>query len=156
MMLFAIPLYIDAQVYVKESNQTRWLDPKHIKEGPIVRRELSTNQFIRIKAIQETFAEVDDSSLEEWMEDFKYDHHIEREIQTWEEMASAYSAYCTNRVLTLPQKMDVLHVVFLRSGSPEAEVLTHLDLKVLSIDDAKDILKLYKGGPKPIFVKEIP
>jgi hypothetical protein len=106
----------------------------------------------RLKKLQETFAEVDPSPLEKWVDDFKRDQDPEREIRIQEAMATAYSAYCSGRSLTLAAKRDVYQVVLLRSGAADAEVLSHIKLSTLSLDDAKAVLKLYPMAPAPITV----
>jgi hypothetical protein len=42
--------------------------------------------------------------------------------------------------------------VLLRSGAPDAEVLRQLELTTLSLDDAREILKLYPMAPLLITV----
>lgn len=143
-----------AQAPATQPADTRWLNPNEIKPGPKQRDTLTSNQVARITVLQKTFAEVDDAPLEKWIDDFKYDLAIERELQTWEAMARAYRAYCSSHTLTLRQKQDVMHVLMLRSGASEPEVMQHLDLKVLTVADAKDIMKLYKNEPTPIQVRE--
>jgi hypothetical protein len=110
----------------------------------------------RIRKLQQTFSEVDPMPLEKWVDDFKRDKDPDREIRIYEGMAEAYTAYCSGRQLTLQAKQDVHQVVLLRSGAPDAQVLPQLTLKVLSVDDAKEILKLYKVPPAPITVSTVP
>lgn len=138
------------------SSKTEWIDPKSLSSGPIQHGELSAEQMKRIKALQETFHEVDPTPLEKWVEDFKRDNDPEREIRVYESMAEAYRAYCAGKNLTLQAKMDVEGVVLMRSGASDEEVLSQLKLKTLSIEDAKAILKLYKAPPAPIDVYSKP
>src|SRR5438874_4185177 len=124
--------------------KTKWLDPSSVHPSPIQHERLTAPQMKRIKRLQETFHDVDPSPAEKWVEDFKRDRDPEREIRIFEGMAQPYRAYCSQRKLTLDAKKDVYQVVLLRSGAPDSEVLPHLQLKALSIDDAKNILKQYK------------
>jgi hypothetical protein len=136
--------------------RVEWVDPKTIQPGPIRRDALSAEQMDRLRALQATFAEVDSMPFEKWVEDFKRDTDPDREIRIYEAMAEVYLAYCGNRALTLQAKQDVYRVVLLRSGVPEAEVLGHVKLKALSIDDAKEVLKLYTAPPSPITMSTVP
>lgn len=134
----------------KQASQRQWIDPARLQPGPVRHEQLTAAQLDRIKKLQRTFQEVDPSPLEKWVDDFKRDRDPERELRIYEAMASAYDAYCTGRALTPAAKQDVYQVVILRSGAPDAEVLPRLKLRVLSIDDARDILKLYRMDPAPI------
>ena len=140
----------------RRASQVQWVDPARVRPGPIRHEQLTSTQVERIKKLQQTFSEVDPSPPEKWIEDFKRDRDPEREIRIYEGMAAAYDAYCSGRTLTLPAKKDVYQVVILRSGATDAEVLPQLKLRVLSLDDAKDILKLYRMDPVPITASTIP
>jgi hypothetical protein len=111
---------------------------------------LTAIQLERVKALQQTFAEVDTSPLPRWIDDFKRDQDPDRELRTYERMADAYRAYCRGRSLSPRAKADVYLVVLLRSGAPDEEVLPRLKLQELTIADAKDILRLYKAPPEPV------
>jgi len=132
------------------------VDPKTLRPGRIQHEQLSGEQVGRIKALQQTFSDVDSSSLDKWVEDFKRDQDPEREIRIFERMAQAYRAYCSGKNLTPEAKQDVFHIVCLRSGAPDSEVLSGLELKVLSVEDAREILKYYNGAPAPIQVSTTP
>jgi len=67
-------------------------------------------------------------------------------------MAKAYEGFTTNRNLTLDAKREVFQVVLMRSGASEEDVLQHFKLKVLTEKDAKEIMALFVGQPKPIKV----
>lgn len=140
----------------KQPSQAQSIAPASVRPGPLQREQLTSSQMERIKRLQQTFSEVDPSPLEKWVDDFKRDRDPDREIRIYEGMAAAYSAYCTGRTLTLPAKKDVYDVVILRSGAPDADVLSQVKLDVLSVDDAKDILKLYRMAPAPITVSTSP
>jgi hypothetical protein len=71
-------------------------------------------------------------------------------------MADAYSAYCAGKALTPSAKQEVFQVVLARSAAPDDVVLRSLKLKVLSLDDAKAILKMYKMPPAPVTVSPEP
>jgi hypothetical protein len=110
----------------------------------------------RVKRLQETFAGVDASPLDKWVEDFKRDRDPDHELRIYEGMADAYRAYCNGRKLSSRAKADVYQVVLLRSGAPDAEVLPRLKLSELSVADAKELLGLYKEPPAPVTVTSSP
>jgi len=155
-VLFGCSAWLLACKDGKEPSQKAWIDPAHLQPGPVQHEQLTAAQVERIKKLQQTFSEVDPNPLEKWVDDFKRDHDPEREIRIYEGMAAAYGAYCTGRTLTPLAKKDVYQVVLLRSGAPDAEVLPRLKLSTLSVDDAKEILRLYQMPPAPITVSTSP
>lgn len=112
--------------------QTDWVDPAQLIPGPVV-STLTQEQEARIKRLQETFIDVDPTPLEKWREDFSRDRDPESELRIYEGMAEAYRSYCEGRDLTQ---------------------LPRLKLTVLSLDDARVILKGYRVPPTPIVVKQ--
>jgi hypothetical protein len=82
--------------------------------------------------------------LDTWITNFKRDMDPDRELDVWESMATAYTRYTSGKDLTPEALGEVLQVVLLRSGcSSTEEVLEHLDLKILSRDEAREIMGLY-------------
>ncbi len=136
-----------------QPEETKLIEGKDITPGPTQHETLTSDQTARITALQRTFSEVDNTSLEKWIDDFKRDQDPEREIKIWENMAQAYQAYCGNHSLTLQQKQDVMQVLNARSGSSEEETLKHLNLHVLNVSDAKEIMSLCKAKAMPIEVR---
>ncbi|MDB6112991.1 MAG: hypothetical protein JWR69_4741 [Pedosphaera sp.] len=133
-------------------SKTKWIDPNKLEAGPIRRANLAEDQISRVQSVQKVFSEVDPSPIEKWMEDFKRDANPERELAIWEGMASAFAAYTASNSLTLGGKKEVFQVVLLRSGASDDEVLKHLDLKILTARDAREIMALFATKPEPIRV----
>jgi hypothetical protein len=125
----------------QSNSKVEWVNTNQLKPGPIRHEKLSDLQIQRIKKIRGAFAEVDQSSFDKWMDDFRRDADPDREIAIWERMAAAYSRYISGKNLSLETKLDVFQVVLLRSTAPAEEVLNHLTLKVLTEEDAKEIMK---------------
>jgi hypothetical protein len=141
------------------SNQqpkTNGVDPAKLQPGPVQHETLSSELTARITKLHDTFNEVDPSPLSKWMDDFMRDQHPEREVEIYEGMARAYTTFCTGRNLTLDAKREVYGVVMQRSATSDAEVLKNLGIKVITIEDAKAILKLYDMPPAPITVSPSP
>jgi Glu-tRNA(Gln) amidotransferase subunit E-like FAD-binding protein len=123
--------------------QTQMVNAADLKPNEIQHEQLSEGQLQRIKKLYETFAEVDSSSLEKWIDNFKRDANPDSEIAIWERVASAYTYYCSRRQLTLEAKRDVFQALVLRSMTSDEKAVKTLKLKVLSADEARNIMKQY-------------
>jgi hypothetical protein len=115
--------------------------------APVHSEVLTDSQMERTTAVQSALAEVDPAPLEEWIEDVTRFHNPERELKMYEGMAKAYRAYCKGKTLSHEAKMEVYQVVLLRSGAKDSVVLPQLNLKELSLADAKGILRHYPLPP---------
>ena len=118
---------------IKEPNTREWVDPAQLKAGPIRHEALKEKQLERVTYLQSVFREVDPTPLEKWIEDFRRDENPDRD-------------------LSIAAKKEVYGVVLMRSGAPDAEVLKHLNLKKLTLQDAKEIMALFSTEPAPIRV----
>ena len=123
--------------------QTRMVNVADLKPNEIQHEQLSEEQLRRIKKLHETFAEVDMSSLEKWIDNFKRDADPDSEIAIWERVANAYRNYCSQRQLTLEAKGDVFQALVLRSMTADEEAVKTLKLKVLSSDEARKLMREY-------------
>jgi hypothetical protein len=132
---------------------TQWGDPGKLTPGPIRHDPLNAGQIERITKLHDAFREVDPTPQTKWLDDFKRDQHPDREIQIYEGMAEAYTAYCASRSLSIDAKRDVYQVVLLRSGAPDDDVLKQVKPKVLTRKDITEILVLYKIPPTPVVVR---
>lgn len=152
LVLVAISLVGCDRASTSGNAETQWIDPSKLEAGPIQRASLTDAEMARVHRLQKTFSEVDSSSIEKWVDDFKRDLNLERELSIWEGMATAYETYTVSNNLTLDAKKEVFQVVLLRSGAPADEVLKHLELKSLAEKDARDIMALFPDKPQPIRV----
>ena len=73
----------------------------------------------RVRKLQAVFVEVDGQPVEQWVDNFKRDLDPDHELDIWEMMAKAYTAYCSKRTLTPEAKKEVYKVVLLRSMASE-------------------------------------
>jgi len=137
----------------QNSGDLHWIDPGSVEPGPVRHPELSANQLERLRKIHRTLVEVDPSSFEKMVDDFKRDLDPEREILIWEQIASAYESYCSTTSLTLAEKRDVFRVLLIRSRAPEDEALKRLRLDVLTPAEARRVMRYYKWVPSPIEVE---
>ncbi len=123
------------------NDKVEWIDPDKIQPGPIQHDKLSDEQITRIESLHKTFFEVDGQSIDKWTDDFKRDLNPDSELAIWERMAKAYNGYCSQRDLKLDAKKEVYKVILLRSMASQEDVLQRLELKILSKDDAIEIMK---------------
>ncbi|MBC7933526.1 MAG: hypothetical protein H7Z38_23445 [Rubrivivax sp.] len=123
--------------------QTQTVNAADLRPNEIQHQRLSEEQLNRIKKLHKTFAEVDKSSLETWINNFKRDANPDSEIAIWERVAKSYTDYCSQRELTAEAKDDVFQVLLLRSMSSDEEAVKTLKLKVLSADEARKIMREY-------------
>jgi len=97
------------------------LKTNEIKLGPVRRETLTPQQIERLRKLQVMLAEVDDSPIEKWIDDFRYDADPDREIAVFEAVAEAYQAFCSARPRTLAQKKDAFGLLLDRSGSTDED-----------------------------------
>src|SRR5580700_7097165 len=85
-----------------------------LKDGPIVHPLLSDDLLQRIKAFKQILADVDNTTLDEVIGDFKRDAHPEREIAVWERIAATYTMFLShNPTDDLATKHDVFSVLLI-------------------------------------------
>ncbi|WP_162200397.1 hypothetical protein [Kordia jejudonensis] len=134
----------------KNEQKTQVVDPNTIEQGPILRETLTDKQLEQITYLYETFKEVDPTSKEKWIEDFKRDLNPDKEITIWMMMANAYTNFCKEKSISLATKKEVFKLVLTRSSFSEKEVLKHIELQYLTTEEAKSILADYTLKAKPI------
>jgi hypothetical protein len=127
-------------------------DGTSLRPGPIRHEMLTPDQMRRIAVLQKTFGDVDPSPFEKWVDDFKRDRDPDREIAIYESMAQAYTSYCTRHLVTTEARNEVYTLVLARSGAPDDTVLRGVPLKVLSREQAEEVLRGYPAPPQPIEV----
>ena len=130
----------------------QWIDPNTIQQGPTIHDALPDALLTRIKNAHQIFADVDGTPLDKWIDDFKRDLDPEGNIKIWEDMAVAYTSFCDNKGLPLDTRKEVFKVVLMRSMMSDADVLSRLELKHISVDDTKTIIAAYPSEAKPIEV----
>lgn len=134
------------------TDSVKWVDQHAIQQGPTLHDSLPDQILERIKIVHSIFADVDGTPLDKWIDDFKRDLDPEGNVKIWEEMAVAYSSFCNKRELPLETRKEVFKVVLLRSMMPDEDVLARVQLKLISVDEAKAIMAAYPGEATPIEV----
>ena len=91
-------------------NPDQWMKTSDIQPHPTRQSKLADPQVPRIKKLQTNLADVDDSSLDKWVEDFEKDRNPEKEIRLWEAIAAAYQEYSSSHTLIPQAKKEVFGV----------------------------------------------
>ena len=128
------------------------INPNTIKQNEIV-SDLTSEQIEKIKNIHATFAEVDKSSLEQTITDFKRDLHPADEIEIWMQMAKAYKGYLHKNKKNLNEKKEVFKLILSRSMMNSEEAIKNSNLKYLSKKEAQKVLNFYNSAPQPLIVE---
>ena len=133
------------------NGKTEELSPAEISLSPIRRDSLSSEQLVRIKEIQIAFAEVNPSTLEETIDNFKRDQNPDHEIAIWTSMSNTYKDFVEAKAgkLSIEEKKEVYALILLRSMMSEDEAKKKAGLKLLSDADVKHIFSLYNHAPSP-------
>ena len=135
------------------SDQVKSIPVDQIERGPIRHEELTEEQMARLRVLQETLEEVFPSPIEDWVDSFKREQYPERELRIWEAIAKAYVSYCSKRELNLERKKEIYEIILVRSMLSEEETLQQVDLKYLSLEDAKQVMRGYHLNPALLIVE---
>lgn len=121
--------------------------------GSGVHKDLSELQKKRISIIQQALIEVNDTSLEETLNNFRKDLNPDSEIAIWEAIAGAYQhTLQKNPAASLEEKFEVYRLLLLRSNMSAEEAIAQANLSILSEAAAKEVLDLYHLAPKPFLI----
>jgi hypothetical protein len=136
-----------------DSNKTVKIPASQIEMSPVVHDTLSTTQIENIRKIQAVFAEVNPSTLEETITNFKRDQHPDNEINIWLNMAAAYEKFTAVHKISLEKKEEAYKLILLRSMMPEAEAKGKAEVKLLTDEEIATIFSYYTDVPKPVIVR---
>lgn len=129
---------------------------KDLELNEIVHDSLTNQQLKDIARIQEVFAEVNSSSLEETIDNFRRDEHPDKEISIWLKMADAYELFTLDKreVVSLDKKKEAYELLLLRSMMSEGEVMNKYKATSLTDKEVKEIFTYYLEKPKPLTIKK--
>jgi hypothetical protein len=127
----------------QEQKAAKLADHASLQPGQARHQKLSPKQMERINRLRDALAEVERSPIEKWIDNFKRDANPDNELEVWERIAAGYLRYCSRKPLSREAKEDVFQLLLLRSMASEREVLGHVKLKNLTVDEAKETLKEY-------------
>lgn len=141
-----------------EKQNVKTMNPNDIQLSEVVHDSLTADQIQRIKKIQSTFAEVNPSTLEETITNFKRDQNPDDEIAIWLQMANTYEKYLESKQskLDLNTKKEIYKLILSRSMMSDEEAIANSKLTILTEKEAKEVLSYYKLKPDPIDVIKVP
>ena len=128
------------------------VNPTQLQPGPIRHGELSAELVKRVELFLPIFQDVDPSSKEKWLEDFRRDLNPENEIVIWEAIASALNQFVANEKPDLALKQEAFGLLLARSASETDAAIASKPLKHMTLAQAHALLDLYTAPPQPIQV----
>lgn len=128
-----------------EKSETQMANIDSLVIGPEVHDTLSVEQMTKIKKIFTTFSEVNPSTLEETISNFKRDLNPDNEIEIWLNMASTYENFVSTRPSKLDhdKKKEVYKLILIRSMMSADEAISQAKLTLLNDNEIKEILDNY-------------
>lgn len=135
-----------------EKSAPAYLEVDEIDPGPILRDTLSREQEEQIEYLYGVFSEVSQDPLEKWKTDFQRDTDPDKEIAIWMAMAEAYTQYNGDKELSIEEKLEVYEIILVRSVYPQEEALQSLNLKLLTEEQAIEVMAGYTLAAEPIRV----
>lgn len=148
---YAYLLFIFLFISCHKTEKIEKINPDNIKLNEVV-SDLTSEQIEKIKNIHQIFEEVDKSSLEQTITDFRRDLHPEDEIEIWLQMANTYKSYLHKNKKNLNEKKEIFKLILSRSMMDFEEAIENSNLKYLSKKEAQEVLSFYKTTPKPLIV----
>lgn len=124
-----------------------------ITPGPLIHDTLRPDQLEKIMKIQRVFAEVNPSTLEETVDDFKKDQHPDNEIAIWLAMANAYEKFTANKSLDRNKKEEAYNLLLMRSMENEADAKAESNLHYLTDKEVAEIFSYYTLDARPVTVE---
>ena len=138
-----------------ENSNVQKINTNELTISPIRHDTLSLKQIEEIKKIQLTFSEVNPSTLEQTIMDFKRDQNPDNEITIWLAMANAYEKFkMKHNDLDINKKKEAYGLILMRSMENETEAKANSNLKLLTDKEVSEIFSYYDLEAKPITVEQ--
>ena len=153
-IIFSLTIFSCNPSKKSSDNQTQTVSIDSLTMSPEVHDSLSADQTTKIKKIYNTFAEVNPSTFEETISNFKRDQNPDNEINVWLDMATTYENFISTRPskINLDKKKEVYKLILVRSMMSSDEAKSQAELKLLNDNEIKEILDGYDKVPKPLIV----
>jgi hypothetical protein len=118
------------------------LQPSDLHKGPIRHSVLSDSFVDRIKAFKAILSDVDPTSIETAIDNFKRDTHPEEEIAIWELIANTYQLFLSHNPISDPEirKETFAVLVGASMGSDDWS-----NIKKLTNDQINYLVANYRG-----------
>jgi hypothetical protein len=134
------------------AQKTVTVDPKDIQLSPYRHKELPPSLLKRIRITTDAFEKIDGITYDQAVDLYKRDLDPESNLVLWEEMVRAYKEFCKSRCTAKAEQSDVYRSLLLRTMFSEDESVKRSRLSVLTVEEARRAMRLYRLPPKPIDV----
>lgn len=138
-----------------ENSSVKTINANDLTLSPVVHDSLSADQIEKITKIQTTFSEVNPSTLEETILNFKRDRNPDNEIAIWLAMAKAYEKFTLkHKSIDINKKKEAFGLILMRSMENEESVKANASLVLLTDEEVSEIFSYYNLEAKPITVEQ--
>jgi hypothetical protein len=118
------------------------LQPSDLHKGPI-RRQILPDSFVdRIKAFKAILRDVDSTSLETAIDNFKRDTHPEEELAIWERIANTYQVFLSHNPSSDPAIRKEVFAVLIGASMASED---WSNIKKLNSDQINYLVANYRG-----------
>ena len=126
----------------------KWIKISQLEGGPLRHAPFEDEGVRRLlRQIQETLAEVEPRTVEQWEDGFRRDHHPDREIATWLHIAAVYHRFTKSGpglpTLSLEDKREVFTVCLACSVNGPLELQTRADISTPSQRAGHTVARYY-------------
>ena len=105
-----------------------------LTKSPILHETLSESQLVRIKIIQLVFADVDDTPLNNWIDNIRRDMYPDDEIRIYEKIVGVYLDVTQSNSFSKEKRRELYHTLVAQSlgiKNQQFKYLTEQDIDVL-------------------------
>jgi hypothetical protein len=153
--MFGVTLFSCKPNDKSENSNVQTINANDLTLSPVVHDTLSPDQIERITKIQAAFSEVNPSTLEETVTNFKRDRNPDSEIAIWLAMANAYEKFTAkNTSIDINKKKEAYGLILMRSMENEEGAKAKSNLKLLTDKEVSEIFGYYNLEAKPITVEQ--
>jgi hypothetical protein len=118
------------------------LQPSDFHKGPIRHPVLADSFVDRVKAFKAILSDVDSTSLEAAIDNFKRDTHPEEELAIWERIANTYQLFLSHNPISDPAIMKEVFAVLI-GASMGSENWSNIEK--LNSDQINYLVASYRG-----------
>ena len=153
--IFGLTLFSCKTNDKSEKSNVQTVNVNDLTLSPVVHDTLNSDQIEKITKIQTAFSEVNPSTLEETITNFKRDRNPENEIDIWLAMANAYEKFTAkNKSIDINKKKEAYGLILMRSMENEEGAKAKSNLKLLTDKEVSEIFSYYNLEAKPITVEQ--
>lgn len=131
------------------TGQSYWVDPDSLPRK-VPKSTLTDSQLVRTKKLATVFAEPQNMSMEEWIDNMKRAKNPLPEIRLWEHIADVYEAELRSRPKADVEEKEVLHSVLVSASMLPLERCTTENVistcpDALSLPHLQRVMKRYRA-----------